>query len=375
MFCIFTANHFYEIYPVLHQAGTHKHKHTGYSYIAVIGKSILAPLIIALLFALLLMPFASFLERKLRFPRAMAAFMVLLVLVSGVAGLMVLLGSQLSDFARELPAFEKQLMLSLDELQHWISRSFNINNRQQAAYINQTAETALGHGTELIGTTLVSLSSSLLFMVFIFLYTFFLLLHRGLLLRFIVALFHDSHSPIVYEVVERVQYIIRKYIVGLLLQMAIVATLTCTAFVLLGIKYAFLLGLLTGILNVVPYVGIFISLVLSVVVTFATGDTAHVLFVLAAIVVIHLVDGNYIMPKIVGSKVKLNTLTAVLALVVGEMLWGITGMVLAIPVIAIAKVIFDRVEGLKPWGMVLGEDEVANAQPEVPADEELPPLD
>lgn len=344
-------------------------------YIAVIGKSILAPLIIALLFALLLMPFASFLERKLRFPRAMAAFMVLLVLISGVAGLMVLLGSQLSDFARELPAFEKQLMLSLDDLQHWISRSFNINNRQQAAYINQTAETALGHGTELIGTTLVSLSSSLLFMVFIFLYTFFLLLHRGLLLRFIVALFHDSHSPIVYEVVERVQYIIRKYIVGLLLQMAIVATLTCTAFVLLGIKYAFLLGLLTGILNVVPYVGIFISLVLSVVVTFATGDTAHVLFVLAAIVVIHLVDGNYIMPKIVGSKVKLNTLTAVLALVVGEMLWGITGMVLAIPVIAIAKVIFDRVEGLKPWGMVLGEDEVANAQPEVPADEELPPLD
>jgi predicted PurR-regulated permease PerM len=81
------------------------------------------------------------------------------------------------------------------------------------------------------------------------------------------------------------------------------------------------------------------------------------------------------MPKIVGSKVKLNTLTAVLALVVGEMLWGITGMVLAIPVIAIAKVIFDRVEGLKPWGMVLGEDEVANAQLEVPADEELPPLD
>jgi predicted PurR-regulated permease PerM len=117
-------------------------------YIAVIGKSILAPLIIALLFALLLMPFASFLERKLRFPRAMAAFMVLLVLISGVAGLMVLLGSQLSDFARELPAFEKQLMLSLDDLQHWISRSFNINNRQQAAYINQTAETALGHGTE-----------------------------------------------------------------------------------------------------------------------------------------------------------------------------------------------------------------------------------
>lgn len=339
--------------------------------IAVLGKSILAPLIIALLFALLLIPFAGFLERKLRFPRAMAAFVVLLVLIGAVSGLVVLLGSQLSEFAQELPAFQKQLMVSLEGLQHWISESFNINNRQQAAYINQTAETALGHGTELIGTTLLSLSSSLLFLVFIFLYTFFLLMHRSLLLRFVVALFSDHHSPVVYEVVERIQYIIRKYIVGLLLQMAIVSVLTCTAFMLLGIKYAFLLGLLTGILNVIPYVGIFISLLLSVLVTFATGDTAHVLFVFITIVCIHLVDGNYIMPKIVGSKVKLNTLTAVLGLVLGEMLWGITGMFLAIPVIAIAKVIFDRVDGLKPWGMVLGEDEPAT-QSQIPADEELP---
>lgn len=344
-------------------------------FIAVIGKSVLAPLIIALLFALLLMPFAAFLERRLRFPRVVAAFTVLLVLVGAISGLMVLLGSQLSDFSMELPAFEKQLMLSLDDVQHWISHSFNINSRQQIAYINQTAETALGHGTEFIGVTLLSLSSSLLFMVFIFLYTFFLLLHRGLLLRFVVALFSENHSPVVLEVVERVQYIIRKYIVGLLLQMVIVATLSCTAFVLLGIKYAFLLGLLTGILNVVPYAGIFTSLVLSVVVTFATGDTTHVLFVVLAVVGIHLVDGNYIMPKIVGSKVKLNTLTAVLALVVGEMLWGITGMLLAIPVIAIAKVIFDRVDGLKPWGMVLGEEDMATAQTAIPVDEELPPLD
>ncbi|MFP9115086.1 AI-2E family transporter [Flavobacterium sp. RHBU_3] len=344
-------------------------------FIAVIGKSVLAPLIIALLIALLLIPSASFLERKLRFPRAAAAFTVLLVITGGVVGLMVLLGSQMSDFSLELPAFQKQLMLSLDDLQHWISHSFNINNRQQAAYINQTAETALGHGTEFISTTLISLSSSLLFLVFTFLYTFFLLLHRGLLLRFMVALFNENHSPVVLEVVERVQYIIRKYIVGLLLQMAIVATLTCAVFMLLGIKYAFLLGLLTGILNVIPYVGIFTSLVLSAVVTFATGDAAHVLFVAIAVVCVHLIDGNYIMPKIVGSQVKLNTLTAVLGLVVGEMLWGVTGMFLAIPVIAIAKVIFDRVEGLKPWGMVLGEDDMAAAQVTIPADEELPPLE
>jgi len=344
-------------------------------YIAIVGKTILAPLIIALLFAMLLIPFANLLERKLKFPRAMSSFVVLIILVGVISGVMVLLGSQLSEFSQDIPAFEKQLMDSLEMLQNWIAHSFHIDNDKQAEYINNTTSEALGKGTALVGATLMSLSSSLLFMVFIFLYTFFLLMHRSLLLRFILALFHDDHSPVVREVVSRIQYIIRKYIVGLLLQMAIVAALSCTVFSILGIKYAFLLGMLTGILNVIPYVGIFISLLLSVLVTFATATTTDVLFVIIALTVIHLVDGNYIMPKIVGSKVKLNTLTSVLGLVIGEMIWGITGMFLAIPVIAVAKVIFDRVEGLKPWGMVLGEDEPAITPKTIPANEELPPLE
>ena len=344
-------------------------------FIAIIGKTILAPLIIALLFAMLLVPFAGFLERKLRMPRGLASFVVLIVLIGVISGVMVLLGSQLSEFSQDIPAFEKQLTESLASLQHWVSRSFHIDNDKQAEYINNTASDALGKSTALVGATLLSLSSSLLFMVFIFLYTFFLLLHRSLLLRFVLALFHDDHTPIVRETVTRIQYIIRKYILGLLIQMAIVATLSCTVFTILSIKYAFLLGMLTGILNIIPYIGIFTSLLLSVLVTFATADTSSVLFVVIAIVCIHLIDGNYIMPKIVGSKVKLNTLTSVLGLVVGEMVWGVTGMFLAIPVIAIAKVIFDRVEGLKPWGMVLGEDDTAETQKNIPADEELPPLE
>jgi putative permease len=340
-------------------------------FIAVIGKTLLAPLVLALLFAMLLVPFSGFLERKLKFPRALAAFTVLIVLVSFIFGIMVLLGSQLSAFAEDFPAFQRQLMESLDYLQQWIACSFHINNREQSDYINTTTADALSKGTVFIGHTLLSLSSSLLFLVFIFLYTFFLLLHRRLLLRFVISLFHTSHSPIVMEGVTHIQYIIRKYIAGLALQMIIVSALTCIALEIIGVKYAFLLGLLTGILNVIPYIGIFISLLLSVLITFATADATHVLFVVIAIVAIHLVDGNYIMPKIVGSKVKLNTLVSVLGLVIGEMIWGITGMFLAIPVIAIIKVVFDRVEGLKPWGMVLGEYETAEAPTVIPANDKL----
>jgi predicted PurR-regulated permease PerM len=139
--------------------------------------------------------------------------------------------------------------------------------------------------------------------------------------------------------------------------MMIVTGLSCLAFWIIGVKYGFLLGLITGIFNLIPYIGIVTALILAVTITFATATTTHILFVLLAVVLIHLIDSNYIMPKIVGSKVKINTLVALLGLVLGEMIWGITGMFLSIPVIAIIKVIFDRIDGLKPWGMVLGDDD------------------
>lgn len=343
-----------------------------FGFLAIIGKTILSPLIMALLFAMLLVPMANFLERKWRFPRSLACFVSVLILLAVVSGILLLLINQFTEFAQDIPVFQQQLTLAVANLQDWITRTFNVNNKQQLDYINTGATDVLGQGTLFIGHTLLSLSSTLLFMVFTFLYTFFIMMHRNLLLRFAVALFHEKHSPVVYEVVAQIQYITRKYITGLALQMGIVMVLTCIALETIGVKYAFLLSVLTGLLNVIPYIGIFISMLLSVLITFTTSDPTHVLFVVIAMACIHLIDGNYIMPKIVGSKVKLNTLTALLGLVMGEMMWGITGMFLSIPVIAIMKVIFDRVDGLKPWGMVLGDEEITVKQKKIIAEEILP---
>ena len=106
-----------------------------------------------------------------------------------------------------------------------------------------------------------------------------------------------------------------------------------------------------------PYIGIFIALLIGALITFATSGISHVLFIVIAIVVIHAIDGNIIMPRVVGSKVKINSLIVIIGLVIGEMLWGIAGMFLTIPVLAILKIIFDRVEGLQSWGFLMGEDD------------------
>jgi len=326
-------------------------------YLAIIGQTLLAPLIFAFLFALLLLPFANFLEHKFKFPRSLSSAAVLLTLVLGISAVIFLLLNQMSELTNDLPAFKAQLLETSTQIQDWISDTFHVDNSEQINYINSATSDAVSQGTSLLGQTLLSVSSLMLFLVFIFLYTFFILLHRRLLLNFLVSLFKEKHSVVVYDVVSNVQYIVKKYIVGLFLQMLIVSTLACISFEIIGIKYAFLLGLITGIFNIIPYIGILVASLLTVLLTFSTMGSTTVLFVLATIFVIHLIDSNYVMPKIVGSKVKINTLTALIGLVLGELIWGIKGMFLSIPIIAIFKVVFDRVDGLKPWGYVLGEEE------------------
>ena len=140
--------------------------------------------------------------------------------------------------------------------------------------------------------------------------------------------------------------------------MVIVSTVVCIVFWALDVKYAILLGLITGLFNIIPYLGIFTALLLSTLITFATAAVAgKVVLVIITLVITHLIDSNILLPVIVGSKVKINPLITVLGVVTGEMIWGISGMFLSIPVIAVMKIVFDRVESLKPWGLLLGEEE------------------
>jgi predicted PurR-regulated permease PerM len=166
--------------------------------------------------------------------------------------------------------------------------------------------------------------------------------------------FSDEHSAIVYDIVTNIQSILRQYILGLLLEMFVVACIACILFWWIGIKYAVLLGIIVALFNLIPYLGIFTALLLCTVITFATGSVRDSVLVAFSVLGIHLVDSNFLLPTIVGSKVKLNALVTFLGIILGEMIWGLSGMFLSIPILAIFKIIFDRIDTMKPWGYLLG---------------------
>lgn len=329
----------------------------GIGYLIKLGQSILAPFFLAFLMAMLFLPFANFMERKLKFPRSVSTIVSVMMMLVILTGMIYFFGSQISSFSKDLPHLSKQFNLVFHNLQNWVSQTFNVKIDEQFDYLDQGLAKLLSSSGVILGFTFGVFSTSLGFLAFFILFFVFILNYRRILNNFIVNVFNEKHKASVQEVVSEVRIMTKRYIIGLCLQVIIVSVLATTVLTILGVKYAILLGVLTGLLNVIPYIGIAISLLISCFIAFATGTVSTCVYVAIGYVIVHAIDGNIVLPFVVGSKVKINALFSFIGILLGEHLWGISGMFLCIPAIAIIKIIFERVDGLKPWGKLLGEEE------------------
>lgn len=332
----------------------------GLGYLAKLGQTILAPLLFAFLLAILFLPFANFLERKLKFNRTFSTITSVLVMILVLFGISTFFVDQLSSFSDDWPSLEKQFQKTFADLQIWIHDTFNVNRSKQIKYANEVSTKVLSSSATVIGGALLFFTSGLGFLFFSILFFFFILSYRRLLYNFIIDVFHDEHYEQLTEIISEIQNIIKQYITGLFFQIILVSAITSIVLSVMGVKYAVLIGVLAGILNVIPYLGIFSATFVACLISFSTGGASQSLYVLIAFISIHIIDGNVILPLVVGSKVKINALFSFLAILIGESLWGISGMFLSIPFLAIVKIIFDKIKTLQPWGKLIGEEEKEN---------------
>ena len=321
-----------------------------------VGRDIIVPLAFAILFSILLLPVADFLERK-GVGRVIANIVCILLALLFVSGIIYFLSSQISSFLQDLPSIKKHLADHLKTVQEWAGKTFNLTRNQQTDFIDDAANTLKSSGSGLLGTTVLSLTQSLLLLVLLPVYIFLILYYRDMIRKFLVKVFKDEHEARVMEVLRESRSIVQGYMIGLIIEMGIVATINSVGFIILGIQYAIFLGVLAAILNMIPYIGMLIASIFCVLITLTTStEITDIIGVIGILTVVQFVDNNIIMPRVVSSKVKINALITILGVLVGGALAGVSGMFLSIPAIAILKVIFDRVDDLKPWGMLLGDE-------------------
>lgn len=328
-----------------------------FGFIIHIGQDIIVPVALAGLLAVVLLPVNRYLEKKVG---RVAAIIISLVSFFIVFGSMVyFLVDQITNFIDDIPTIRRQLDKHISTLQRWVYDNFHFNKREQKEIIEQGTtqikETTGGGG--LIGQTFLSITEFFMVVILMPIYTFLILYYRDMIRQFLVDLFKTEHRQKVFEVIGESRVIVYNYMVGLSIEMAIITAINTLGFLIVGIKYALFLGLLAALLNLIPYVGMLIASIFCMLVTLTSSpDITDVIWVLVVLMVVQFFDNNIIMPRVVGSKVKINALITILGVVIGGALCGLSGMFLSIPIIAILKVIFDRVEGLKPWGRILGDE-------------------
>ena len=204
-----------------------------------------------------------------------------------------------------------------------------------------------------VGTALGTLSVVFLLPVYIFL----ILFYKSLILNFLYEVFAEENSEQVRAILNQTKTAIQSYMVGLLLEALIVAILNSIALLILGVQYAILLGVIGALLNMIPYIGGLVAIVLPLLIATVTKDGYSTqLGIIIGYLIIQFLDNNILVPRIVSSKVKINALVSIIVVLLGNGLWGVPGMFLSIPAVAIVKIIFDRIEDLKPWGKLLGDE-------------------
>jgi predicted PurR-regulated permease PerM len=304
----------------------------------------------------IILPVTQYLAKR-KFNKSLSIFIPLLLAIVVGGGILYFLSSQIMHFMDDVPALKERVNEVSHSFQVWFRKTTAITITRQNQYITETVKDFKDNSPGLVGSTFDSLAGILVYIILIPLYTFLILYYKQNIKVFLISVFSNGSEQEVRDVLTGSTKVAQQYLTGLFIETTLVFILNMAGFLILGIKYAIFLALFAALMNLIPYVGILIANILCMLVTLASSDSAaHVIWVGIILAAVQFLDNNFGMPLIVGNKVRINALVTVIGVIVGGALCGIPGMFLAIPGLAVLKVIFDKVPDLQPWGILLGDN-------------------
>lgn len=324
----------------------------------IVAREVLIPLAIALVMALLLVPVCRKLE-QLMLPRSLATFLSILFLLLIVAGTLYSFSTQVDNIAREVPAIQGKVNAAIDEVTVFFEEKMKIEQADQAAYMKDAAGDMLKNSSGLLKTTFSFTAGLLNYLVIVPISLFFMLFYRSFFRDFLYKLIERSQHDKLARILNNVQDVMQQYIVGLFSVVLIVAVLNSVGLTILGVPHAIFFGSLAALLTIIPYVGIFLGSLLPIIYVLLTQDSLGLAVGVALTFWgVQVLEGNFITPNVVGTRVSLNPFVAILGLIIGGQIWGAAGMILFIPFLAMLKVVFDAIDKLKPYGFLLGTPDI-----------------
>jgi predicted PurR-regulated permease PerM len=316
----------------------------------------LIPIVFASLLAMLLLPVSKWFEEK-NIGKAVSILLAILLLIVAFGLIIFFVGYQMTDLASNSSEIEKQLSERYAQAQEYISNTLGIPPQKQEQMMKEQQSSSGGKVGGMVSGILAGIGSLLTNILLVLVYIFLLMYFRGHLKRFILRIVPADQSDNARDVIAKSQQVTHKYLTGLALMILVLWVMYGIGFTIVGVKNALFFAILCGTLEIVPFIGNLVGNGLAILMTLMQGGDMNVVIgILVTYAVVQFLQSYILEPLVVGSEVNINPLFTIVGLVASEMVWGIPGMVLAIPVMGVTKIICDHVGPLKPYGELIGED-------------------
>lgn len=322
------------------------------------AKDFLMPLSIGAVVATLFLPFCKWMEEK-KVPKGLAVLICLLVLLLAIGGITALLGWQIAALTNDFALLKQKTIEKISIIQQYIFDRFDISSEEQWALLKNQQSSVTGSINFMIGSLAKVFASFILILVYIF----GLLYYRGHIKNFFIKLSNPSQRDEMEQVLYKATHVSQQYLLGLTKMTICLWIMYSIGFTIVGVKSALFFAILCGLLEIVPFIGNITGTTITLLVAAVQGASLPMLGgIIVTYGIIQFIQGWVLEPLIVGPQVKINPLFIIIALVIGELVWGIPGIFIAIPLIAMFKIVCDHIEPLKPYGFLIGEIETVKGE-------------
>lgn len=321
----------------------------------IAAKEFLFPLFLALLFAYLLYPIVNFLDSK-GLPRAVSILLSILFALVVIGGIILVFYSQLNLLLEDFEAIKEQANQNINAFEQTIRETFGLKGNRLDGFLRERVNTFFsseGSGiNRLFSATTGTISKVFLLPVYVFLFLFF----RTKFAYFILKVVKEEKRSQAIKTLRDISTVAARYMGGVTIVVLILCVINSTGLLIIGVEYAILLGITSAFFNFIPYFGTLMggSVPLLFVLLSSDQPLATGIQVLILFIIVQVTENNILTPMIVGGNVKINPFFVIVGLVAGAMIWGIAGMVVIIPMLAIMRIIMTNTKRLQPYAYLLG---------------------
>lgn len=325
-------------------------------FLIINGHTFLAPLVFAVFLSILILPLYNFFYRLVR-TDWLSIVLSYLIIVGAIGGITYFFSVQIYSAFSEMSQIRQAMSNGINKINYFIADKFNLSTAVVRDWINSQVDLLVELPSTYLSQGLSSSSTFLIQSLICLVYMFFILLYKDAFQNFIISQFPRKNRKDIFHVLNSISKVSQQYFLGRLLVMVILAVLNSLGLWLLGIGFPILWGTLAAILTIIPYIGTTLGGLFPFIYAFATEDSLWApVGVVIMYQIVQQLEGNIITPKIVGGTMKLNPFVSIVAMVAGGLIWGVSGLVIALPVIAIIKILFDHIELMQPVGLLLDKD-------------------